>query len=360
MPTRRDIIGRLGFCAGAALTTGIACAERRAPAGACPTIAGQRIRWVVPNAPGGGYDTEARVLQPFLERRLGATIVIENQPGAGGLIGARAIVEARPDGRTIGNLGLPGLTMARLLGHEAAPDPAADFTILGRVSRSVHVWAAGARSPLRTIGDAVAGARLRPLVFPLNEIGSVDFLSITVPAALLDAPIEIVPGFEGTRAIGLAAIRGDVDLVAGNYESLRSMFEAGELRPILQVSGAPIAEAAVLDGVALLGGAEGEAARAAEAVRRDRGWAVDTAAALVRVIGSGRVVVGPRGLPDDVAECLSGVLGDVLGSEELRRVTPVALDSAPAAVVRDDALAASDDAARLLPLLQPMLNKLGG
>ena len=61
--------------------------------GECAALPGRRLRWIVPNAPGGGYDTETRLLEPFLERRIAVDIVIDNQPGAGGMIGARAIAE---------------------------------------------------------------------------------------------------------------------------------------------------------------------------------------------------------------------------------------------------------------------------
>lgn len=360
MLTRRGAIHRLRLCAGAALATGISCRETGSAGGACPTLAGQRIRWVVPNAPGGGYDTESRVLQPFLEKRLGATIVVNNQPGAGGLIGARTIVEARPDGRTLGLVGLPGFTVARLLGQESAPEPARDFTLLGRMSRSVHVWAVGSHSPIETIDDVLSAARRRPLVFPLNEIASVEFIGIAVPAALLGVPVEVVPGFEGTRAIALAALRGDVDLIDGNVESLRSMLVAGELRPLLHISTAPVEDDAMFTAVPVLGGADGAAARYAPSVGHDVVWAIETAASLMRVIGSGRVIVGPRGLASDTAECLSKVLAEVLTGDDLRRVAPVSLDPAAAAVVRQDALALPADAARLLPLLQPMLRKFRG
>jgi hypothetical protein len=87
---------------------------------------------------------------------------------------------------------------------------------------------------------------------------------------------------------------------------------------------------------------------------------VETAAAVVRVIGSGRVVVGPRTLPLEVADCLAGVLEQVLTSEDLRRVAMGSLDPAPAAAARADALAAPADVARLLPLIQPALQKLRG
>lgn len=315
---------------------------------------------MVPNAPGGGYDTESRILQPFLESRLGAAIVVDNQPGAGGLIGARTIVDARPDGRTLGLIGLPGFTVARLIGHEGAPDPVRDFTILGRISRSVHVWVVGASSPMKTIDDALAAAGRRPLVFPLNEVASVDFIGITVPAALLGVPIDVVPGFEGTRANALAAMRGDVDLVCSNFASIRPMLVAGELRPLLQVSTEPIAGDAILEGVPVLGGADGVAARLAVAAGRDRTRMVADAESVVRVIGSGRVVVGPRALPPEVADCLEQVLEQVLASEDLRRVAMGSLDPATADTAHADARAAPVDAARLLPLIQPTLEKLRG
>ena len=63
--------------------------EARAADDPCDALAGTTIRWIVPFSPGGGYDTSSRILEPFLETRLGAEIVVSNVTGAGGIIGAK-------------------------------------------------------------------------------------------------------------------------------------------------------------------------------------------------------------------------------------------------------------------------------
>jgi len=318
--------------------------------GACAGLAGGRIRWVVPHAAGGGYDAESRLIQPFLERRLGAQIAIENLPGAGGIVGARTIAAARPDARTLGIIGVPGLLAASLIGGIDAPNPAA-FTVLGRIARSWHVWAAGRNSALRTIDDAIATAKTRPLVFAISEVGSVNFVSISITAALIDAPVTMVAGFDGSQAAALAAIRGDVDLVCYNFEAIRDLIAAGDLRPLLQISDRPIDPHASLAAVPLLGGPDGLRGRQAHgrtgtAERQDA-----MARALIEFVAAGRIVVAPPNLDASLALCLDRTLYDTLSSPDLAAAASRPLDIADAERARAEVLAAARD----LPLLQAPL-----
>src|SRR4051794_3105839 len=68
----------------------------------CSSLAGHSITWIVPYSPGGGFDVESRLLAPHLSQVLGADVAVQNVSGAGGLVGAKAIRDAAPDGRTIG------------------------------------------------------------------------------------------------------------------------------------------------------------------------------------------------------------------------------------------------------------------
>lgn len=358
MLSRRHVLARLAAGAGA-LSMASACRpQASARVGACASLVGRRLRWVVPNAAGGGYDTESRLVTPLLERRLGADIVIDNQAGAGGLLGARAIAGARPDGTTLGILGVPGLLVASLMGEAQAPDPATDFTVLGRIARSWHVWGTGASSPLATIDAVVASSASRPLICAINEVGSANFVSIAATAALLGIDVEFVGGFAGTRSACLAAMRGDVDLVCFNFETIGDLFRAGDLRPLLQVSVARISTDHVLDDVPVLGGADGYAATHA----RTRGGDVDAARraadGLALVMGGGRILVAPARLPEALGRCLAGAVGDVLASAELRASSRRALDTASADAARADVALAAQMARQLLPGVRAALAKM--
>jgi tripartite-type tricarboxylate transporter receptor subunit TctC len=356
MLTRRQLLTQ--FTAAGLSAFGLGCRGARR-AGACPALANRRIRWIVPNAAGGGYDTDARLLQPLLERRLGAQIVIENLAGAGGLIGARAIAEAAPDGLTVGIAGMPGLLVSVLLGESGVPDPARAFTILCRIARSAHVWATGSTSPLHSIEDALTAGRERALVFAINEVGSASFVSVTVSAALSHVQAALVPGFSGTRAASLAAARGDVDLVCFDFDTIRPLIASGELRPLLQLGPSPDSDE-LLSGTPLLSGPKGLADRVARTIGESDTDARQLAMSLAHVIGSGRVVVAPRGVASEIADCFSSSIRETLKSEGLPAAATRAFDFADMRSAQADVEAAAREAAQLRPLLEPALAKLRG
>ena len=354
--SRRQMLGRLVAVAGAGAVTSVGACRRGVP-GECAELAGARIRWIVPNAPGAGYDAETRLLEPYLERRLDADIVVDNQPGAGEITGARAIASAQTDGRTIGTIGVPGLLVATLLGNSGAPDVSRDFTVLGRISRSWHVWAAGQKSPLRSIDEVIARSATRPMAFAIDEAGSASLVGIAETAALLGIGVDLIDGFAGTRSACLAALRGDVDLVCFNYNTIRDLIASGDLVPLLQVSTAPVAPDKVLERVPVLGGTRGLAVARASA----RGTGVERARAaanaLIHVIGGGRIVVAPAHLPPVIAECLSGALYATLTSAELGpagRDFDVATGHAAAMEVQTAAL----DAPQLVPAVREAIRAL--
>ena len=237
---------------------------------------------------------------------------IDNQPGAGGLIGARALREATPDGYTLGILNGPGLLTAFVSGIAAAPNPATDFTILGRIARSRQVWATGRNSGIRTLDDAIRRSERGPLVFGVREVGGTAFVNIAVTSDLLALPIEIVTGFVGNRDASLAALRGDVDLVAYTFESVRDRILTGDLRPLLQISDVPISDDPALAGVALLGGADGVAARRAAALGRSVTEATRNAQGISALIEAGRLIAAPPGLEPDLLRCLERAVAGAL------------------------------------------------
>ena len=64
-------------------------------------FSGKTVRFVVGFGPGGGYDSDARMLAPYLSKTLGATVIVENRPGAGGLVALNGLYISPPDGLTM-------------------------------------------------------------------------------------------------------------------------------------------------------------------------------------------------------------------------------------------------------------------
>jgi tripartite-type tricarboxylate transporter receptor subunit TctC len=99
--SRRDFLRKASVACGS-VSFVTSHAESAGPAGACPQLSGKTINWIIPNAPGSGYDMNSRLVEPHLEKILAAELVLKNVIGAGGVIGARTIMNATPDGRTLG------------------------------------------------------------------------------------------------------------------------------------------------------------------------------------------------------------------------------------------------------------------
>jgi tripartite-type tricarboxylate transporter receptor subunit TctC len=361
-------ISRRRFCgealAAGAFFAGVPWAPTRAATEtACPGIAGEVVRWIVPTSPGGGYDRYSRLLQPFYEKRLEAQIVIENISGAGMILGSRRIMEAEPDGKTQGILNAGALLMAQMTGDAAAPHPIEDFTALGRISRTPQIWATAGDGPFGSLEDLYRTAAERPLVIGITEFGATNPVNAVVTSHILGLDYELVPGYQGSSGLALAAVRGEVDLVPLTYAARVGMLEAGELRALLQVSCEPIADHEVLAGVPLLGGEAGAAALRARALGRDVAAAIGDAHAISAQLGAGRLAAAPPGLPGELAGCIEARFAETLGDPACREAAAAArlrLDYAPAQTVRAELAAAIAGSKRFIPLIEDAKRKVRG
>ena len=358
-------LSRRRFLTGLAVTAATgrrARLEAVAAEGLCPHVAGRRIRWIVPYALGGGYDLESRLLEPVLEEILGAQIVLENRTGAAGVIGSRALAQAGKDGLTLGILNGSGILIAALGGENGAPHPLRDLTVLARIGRNRNVVVTGSQSPLHTVEDLIEVSAKRPLL-AAAAIGSTSFVSTVVMADLLHMNVRPLLGYNGSGGSALAAMRGDVDILSYTYDSLRPLIENGDLRPLLQVADAPSSSHPALANVPLLGGTSGWAVRRANESGRSARVAEDDARGLSTLLGAGRVVAAPSGLPTEVSRCLEQALAEALGDP--RFATSVArsgrtLDVASGAAARRDFQEASQRSDRFMPLFTKAIREITG
>src|ERR1700738_3025918 len=116
------------------------------------------IKSVVPFAPGGGTDVVARTLAQEMAKDLGASIIIENKPGAGTIIGTQAVAASAPDGYTL----LMG-TFANAVNPSLNPklpyDPRKDFAPVALIARSFNIVVVNPKSPIQSIADLIAAAK---------------------------------------------------------------------------------------------------------------------------------------------------------------------------------------------------------
>ncbi len=339
----------------------LAGCERREPVAGCAGLSGERVRWIVPYTPGGGYDTFSRILEPLYERATGAEIVIANEPGGGGLIGATQLRNAPPDGRTLGILNGSGLLTAAVTSPGAYPSPARDYDVIGRLQSNVHVLFTGAGSGLRDMNDVFDRQRERPLLVGLTGVASGNLLALAVIESLLDLQIRYLGGYPGSREEILGAMRGEVDLVSATFESVQDQLDSGDLRVLLQLTDARISDHPALDGVRWLGGEDGWAAQRAMEGQRSRDQAMADAHALANLLGAGTIVSAPRGVPSGLLDCLRAAFLEVTATPEFQQRAAAARRSLQIAG-GEEARAALDAAeaqlTRFVPLTRAAIGRI--
>ncbi|CAM3811306.1 Bug family tripartite tricarboxylate transporter substrate binding protein [Paracidovorax anthurii] len=148
---RRRVLAALG----AALAAGPALAQDGWPGG-------RTITWVVPYPPGGSTDVLGRNVAQRVASALGATIIVDNRPGATGTIGAAFVAKAAPDGTTLLGTSIGPQAIAPHLMGKLPYDPIAGFEPVITIGTIPHILVVGANQPFKTVAELLAAARARP------------------------------------------------------------------------------------------------------------------------------------------------------------------------------------------------------
>jgi tripartite-type tricarboxylate transporter receptor subunit TctC len=193
----------------------------------------QPVRVVVPFGPGGIADTSLRIVAEELSSELGQQVVVENQPGAGGITATRnASLKAPADGYTLALL-TNGTAISVPLFEKLPFDPLTDFVPVSSVAFFDFVLVTNAPSPLRSVADLVAAARAEPggLNVGTINVGSSQNLSAELLKSTAGVDFTIVP-YRQTPDLLVAVLRGDVDLMIDNYAAVKSALDDGRARAI--------------------------------------------------------------------------------------------------------------------------------
>jgi len=260
----------------------------------CPEGFPQRpIEMIVAYAAGGGTDVGARLLAPYLEEELGATVNVVNRPGGGGWVGWNELLAAEPDGHTIGFLNTPNLMSGYLNPELGIERDITDFTLIGNV---VTDYGAIAIRPdderFSDIRELITYAQNNRVTATSTGVGSDDQL------ASLGLNSQYGTKFEGIQSEGAAdnvtsVLGGNIDVLFANVGEVTSLHKDGQLKAIA-VMAPPEERAEFLPDVPSLAEAGYPGVES---------W-------------SARGLGGPGGMPADVHQCLVDASARAIQNEE--------------------------------------------
>jgi tripartite-type tricarboxylate transporter receptor subunit TctC len=208
-----------------------ACVVLAAPAALAQGYPAKTIRIIVPMGPGAAADVMARTFAQYVQQKTGKAVVVENRPGANGLIGAGAVKHAPPDGYTFGMASNSTHAAAKFLFKDVPYDPMQDFEHVGLFFTMGTVAFVPANSPIRSLDDLIARARANPgkLLYAYANTGS------QMPAELLKQAAGIsmqgVP-YKATAQAITDLIGGQVDFMFENYVAAAPHIAGGRVRAI--------------------------------------------------------------------------------------------------------------------------------
>jgi tripartite-type tricarboxylate transporter receptor subunit TctC len=202
------------------------------PAPAQSKYPARPIRIVSPFAAGSVSDISLRLFADKLAARLSGQVIIDNQPRAGGVTAAAAVLGSPPDGYTIA-LFSTSTAISVSLFKQLPYDPIHDFAPVTTVSTFANVLATGVNSRHATLADVIAAARAKPgaLNIGTTTVGSTNHLAATLFKAVLALDIVIVP-YRTPGDLLTAAIRNDVDVIVQSYGALKTALEDKQLRAL--------------------------------------------------------------------------------------------------------------------------------
>jgi tripartite-type tricarboxylate transporter receptor subunit TctC len=185
------------------------------------------VKIIVPFPPGGGADTLARIMGPYLTRLWGQAVIVENKPGASGHIGADAVAQSPADGYTL------------LMASTAALDQrnVKQFAPVTLTSASAYVIVASPKVKANTVKELVAEAKAAPgkLSFGSSGTGAASHLAGELFAAMAGIQLLHVP-YKGTGQAVTDLLAGQIDLMFAPAQTVMPHVLAGKLKALAVTS----------------------------------------------------------------------------------------------------------------------------
>jgi tripartite-type tricarboxylate transporter receptor subunit TctC len=227
-----DIMGswfRMAFASALTLTAAAAASAQSFPS--------KPVHIFVPYAAGGAVDILTRTLGDVVSKSWGQSVIIENRPGAGGVIASQALAAAPPDGYTL-IMVASGHATNPFLYPKIPYDTFKDFSPISLLASSPNILLVRADSPFKTLGDLVAEAKAKPgsLAFAHAGTGTSTHLAGELLKSLAKIDLNAVPYKGGAPAIN-DLLGGQIPMTFNNGPESVGQIEAGTVRALAVTTG---------------------------------------------------------------------------------------------------------------------------
>ena len=195
------------------------------------------LRYILGSAAGGGPDVAARIIMSELSRQTGQQVIVDNRPGASGIVGTELIVRAPPDGYTMGHGNINTMAINRSVMPKLPYDQDRDLQAVVLMYNSPNLLAVTLSLPAKSVGELVDYAKQNPgkLSFASSGNGSSIHVGMELFALMTDTQMVHVP----YKAISVAITdltAGRVQLIADNIASIAPHVKAARVRPLAVTS----------------------------------------------------------------------------------------------------------------------------
>jgi tripartite-type tricarboxylate transporter receptor subunit TctC len=252
------------------------------------------VRIIVPFAPGGSADTLGRIAAAKLTQSLGQNFVVENRPGAGGLVGSELVSNSPPDGYTLVVSGIASHVIAPMLAAKPPFDPVKDFTHIALFGGPPAVFGVHPSLPAKDLKAFVALARSKPRELTYGSPGSGTQGHLMAEVFRQRAKIDIVHvPYKGASIAVVDIVAGHIHAISTTLTTASAQIRAGRVRALAISSESRLAD---YPGVPTF---------------RDAGYR--------DVVGTVWFSLsGPAGMPADIVNRLNGEVRKVLELPDVR------------------------------------------
>jgi tripartite-type tricarboxylate transporter receptor subunit TctC len=200
------------------------------------------IRMIVPLAAASAVDSAARIVTQKMSANMGQQIVIENVPGAAGLIGTAQVAKAAPDGYTIGGFNDSIITMLPNMPTKPSWDILKDFEPVSLVATVEWGLVVNNDAPYRNAGDLIAAARAHPgdIFFGSGGNGSPQHVAMALFSSSAGITLKHVP-YKGASQAAVGVAAGEVPVAFQGLATVAGLVRGGKLRLIGVTTPAPLA-----------------------------------------------------------------------------------------------------------------------